>query len=133
MTIFVFGSNLAGIHGAGAARDALEKHGAQWGVGEGRTGNAYALPTKNHNIQTMSSREVATYVLRFCAYANKHPEETFFVTRIGCGLAGFRDFQIAPMFRCVPSNCILPIEWKALLDEGPWQFHSWDDNQKPKM
>ena len=133
MSIFVFGSNLAGVHGAGAARHAMNNLGAVFGVGEGRTGQAYALPTKDEHIQSLTTRQIFHYVQRFCVYANHHPEEQFFVTRIGCGLAGFRDFQIAPMFRNVPPNCILPIEWKVYLDNNTvarLTFHSWDDDQK---
>lgn len=129
MSIFVFGSNLAGIHGAGAALEALRNHGAQYHVGVGRTGNAYAIPTKNRQILSLSRVEIEPYVQDFITYAKATPEEEFFITRIGCGLAGFKDFQIAPMFRKASSNCILPIEWRVYHDGSVTNFHSWDDDQ----
>ena len=109
--IFVFGSNLAGIHGAGAALCAKQEHGAQYGVGEGRTGNAYAIPTKDHKIRTRPLADIQVSVNHFLDYAREHPELTFIVTRIGCGLAGYKDTDIAPMFDTAPSNCILPEGW----------------------
>jgi len=109
--ILVFGSNLAGVHGAGAAKEAYEKWGAAWGQGEGRQGNSYAIPTKNAQIQTLPLVKVDDAVQRFLAYAYANPEETFLVSRVGCGLAGFTDKQIAPMFLGAPSNCWLPGGW----------------------
>lgn len=113
--IFVFGSNKAGIHGAGAAKTALEQWGAQWGKGEGRTGMAYALPTKDKNIQTLCLNEVALAVERFKGYALSHPEFMFLVTAVGCGLAGYEPEDIAPMFEDCPPNCILPDEFLKCL------------------
>lgn len=86
--IFVFGSNLDGIHGAGAARYAHEHYGAVFGVGEGRTGDAYALPTKGHGITDMKWSEIIPAVSRFILYAQQHPELNFLLTPVGCGLAG---------------------------------------------
>ena len=131
--IFVFGSNTAGIHGAGAAREAVIKHGAVMGVGEGRTGNAYALPSKDQRLKTLPLHTVNYYVDTFCQHASDNLDTVFYVTRIGCGLAGFQDFQIAPMFNKVPSNCILPIEWKVYLPPNvtaQLTFHFWDDDQR---
>jgi hypothetical protein len=107
--IFVFGSNLAGIHGGGAAKYAHQQLGAVWGVGSGPSGQTYALPTKNEHIETRSFSEIAASVGAFKRYAAKHPEDTFQVTRIGCGLAGFADSQIAPLFADAPKivNLIL--------------------------
>jgi len=113
--IFVFGSNLAGVHGAGAAREALNHWGAEWGVGEGRTGQAYALPTKDQFIHSRFLHEIAYSVSRFIDYAIEHPELTFLVTSMGCGLAGFSPSQIAPMFSRAPVNCVLPEEFKRVL------------------
>lgn len=110
--IFVFGSNLAGRHGKGAARDARLYHGAQYGVGWGRTGNAYAIPTKDRDLSTLPLPEIADYVSEFLWYAGDHSELMFIVTRIGCGLAGYKDSDIAPMFKNAPSNCILPEGWR---------------------
>src|SRR5437016_4956930 len=97
--IFVFGSNLAGVHGAGAALHAAKYHGAQEGVGEGPTGDAYAIPTKDERIRTLSLDRIELGVLNFLAYAAQFPSSEFEVTRVGCGYAGYRDEQIAPFFR----------------------------------
>lgn len=112
--IFVFGSNLAGRHGAGAALYALQHHGAKYGVGVGRTGNAYGIPTKDERIQTLPLPRIAGHVADFLTYAQANPYLRFEVTRIGCGLAGYRDDQIAPMFRSAPSNCELPAGWRQI-------------------
>lgn len=110
--IFVFGSNLRGAHGAGAALFAKLNHGAQLGVGEGRTGQAYALPTKDYNIRTLPLEHISRYVDRFLLYASGHPDLHFRVTRVGCGLAGYKDADIAPMFKGAPTNCSLPDGWR---------------------
>lgn len=115
--IFVFGSNLAGRHGKGAAASALLYHGAEYGVGQGRTGDSYAIPTKDEFIRTLPVHRILTYVDQFLSYAKAHPELTFNVTRIGCGLAGYKDDDIAPMFVGSPSNCQLPEEWIKLLNK----------------
>lgn len=111
--IFVFGSNLAGVHGGGAALHALEKCGAIWGVGEGLQGSSYGIPTKDHRIRTRPLSDIEVSVTKFLAFAVGSPRLTFRVTRIGCGLAGYVDHQIAPMFKGAPVNCLLPDEWKA--------------------
>ena len=120
--VFVFGSNLAGVHGAGAAREALEKFGAVLGIGEGLRGSSYALPTKNERIQTMLLSDVKKHVATFVQFAIDHPELQFFVTRIGCGLAGFTDKQIAPLFKDAPKNCELPDGWEPCLNCGKPTF-----------
>ena len=111
MRIFVFGSNLAGRHGKGAALDAKELWGAQYGVGEGLTGRAYAIPTKDEKLKSRSLWQISESVKKFLKFANEHPEMTFFVTRVGCGLAGYTDKEIGPMFEGAPSNCELPPGW----------------------
>ncbi len=111
--IFVFGSNLAGRHGKGAALFARQNHGAIYGVGQGRQGNSYGIPTKDSNIQTLQLSQIENYVERFVYYAKQHPELTFNVTKIGCGLAGYTEDQIAPMFADAPSNCNLPDGWRT--------------------
>lgn len=111
-TIFVFGSNLAGRHGKGAALTARLYHGAIYGQGVGRQGNSYAIPTKDENLVSLPLHTIELYVIEFKEYAKQHPELTFFVTRIGCGLAGYTDEMIAPMFKNSPSNCELPIAWR---------------------
>ena len=99
--IFVFGSNLMGIHGAGAAREALENWGAEWGVSEGLTGNSYAIPTKDELFKTLPLESIKISVDRFIYVAIHNPHFYFFVTPIGCGLAGYAHNQIAPLFRSV--------------------------------
>lgn len=110
--VFVFGSNLSGYHGGGAARAAHKLHGAEWGVAEGPTGRSYAIPTVQHGIAgPLSLAEIAGAVDRFLAHAAASQETQFFVTRIGCGLAGHRDKDVAPMFAAAPINCSLPDTW----------------------
>jgi len=105
MEIFVFGSNLAGRHGKGAALFALQNHGAIYGQGIGHQGNSYAIPTKDHQLKTLPVSEIKTYVNQFIRYARKNPQLQFNVTRIGCGLAGYTDSDIAPLFKNSPPNC----------------------------
>lgn len=118
MSIFVFGSNLAGRHGRGAAAYAREHYGARYGVGFGRTGNAYAIPTKDERLRVLSLDEIRLFVDGFIHYASSHQELLFEVTRIGCGLAGYTDAQIAPLFKAAPENCMLPDGWRRNNDNG---------------
>ena len=92
--IFVFGSNLAGAHAGGAAQVAYLKFGAKWGQGVGLQGNSYAIPTMQGGVET-----IKPYVDEFIEFAEKHPELTFYVTKIGCGIAGFKNEEIAPLFK----------------------------------
>ncbi|MEO8297101.1 MAG: hypothetical protein ABI574_04760 [Burkholderiales bacterium] len=114
--IFVFGSNLAGRHGKGAALHARINHGAAYGVGEGRTGNSYAIPTKSGDLRTRPLVAIACSVSRFIRYAASRPQLEFEVTRIGCGLAGYLDIDIAPLFLDAPENCHLPTGWRQLAE-----------------
>jgi hypothetical protein len=111
--IFVFGSNIQGMHMGGAARVAYSKFGAEWGNGEGLQGQSYALPT-------MEGIENTTAAARhFTACAKEHPELKFFVTPVGCGIAGYTPEDIAPMFREAAKleNVYLPISfWKVLME-----------------
>lgn len=116
VNIFVFGSNLAGRHGKGAALFAKERHGAIYGQGEGLQGRSYGIPTKDENIRTLQLPRIAVAVDKFKAFAAEHPEMTFQVTPIGCGLAGYKPKQIAPLFRGSPANCLLPVEFTNVLD-----------------
>lgn len=109
--IFVFGSNLAGRHGAGAAKQAHVSFGAEYKVGKGPTGYAYAIPTKDAHLQPLSLQQIKLAIDEFLEYAFKHPTRRFFVTRICCGLAGFKDEEIAPMFVHAPLNCSFAQEW----------------------
>jgi hypothetical protein len=108
--VFVFGSNLSGIHGLGAAKTAL-KWGAKYGQGVGLQGQTYAIPTKDEHIKTLPLIAIQMYVDQFKVFAKEHPELTFLVTKIGCGLAGYSEKDIAPMFQLCPPNCILPEGW----------------------
>ena len=92
--VFVFGSNLQGHHYGGAARIAEEKFGAIFGQGVGLQGQSYAIPTMQGGVET-----IKPYVDEFIEFAKQHPELIFLVTRIGCGIAGFKDSEIAPLFR----------------------------------
>jgi hypothetical protein len=109
--IFVFGSNQMGRHGKGAALCARNEHQAYYGVGEGRTGNAFAIPTKGYDMKPRTLDQIELSVRRFLEYAREHPELRFNVTRIGCGLAGYKNSQIAPMFKKLPDNCYVHPYW----------------------
>jgi hypothetical protein len=110
--IFTFGSNLAGRHGAGAAKFAKEYCGAQYGNGFGLQGKSFAIPTKDEFLRVLPLNAIEQYVRQFLYFALQNPNLTFYVTRIGCGLSGYQDSQIAPMFADSPQNCILPDAWK---------------------
>lgn len=97
--IFVFGSNRAGIHGAGAAKHALLHHGAVMGHGEGLKGDSYALPTKGHEIEKLPVIEIKKHVDTFLEFADYNQELEFKVTQVGCGLGGYTLHDIAPLFR----------------------------------
>ena len=110
--VFVFGSNKEGMHGGGAARIAYKEFGAIWGEGVGMTGRCYAIPTMDGSLDI-----IRKHVDDFTEYAAAHPELTFLVTRIGCGIAGWRDSEIAPLFGKASElgNVTLPEEfWKIL-------------------
>ena len=111
--IFVFGSNLDGYHGGGAARIAHKSFGAIWGQGVGLQGQSYAIPTMQGGVETISP-----YVEEFIAFAKEHRNLTFLVTRIGCGIAGFSDDDIAPLFRATlaEDNIILPESFVRILE-----------------
>lgn len=111
--IFVFGSNLAGKHGAGAAKFAVKYCGAVYGQAVGLQGKSYAIPTKNELIQTLPLTHIAPYIGQFLHFAENNPQLTFYVTPIGTGLAGYQHHHIAPMFKEAPLNCILPSEWQV--------------------
>ena len=103
--VFVFGSNLGGYHGGGAARIALEKFGAVWGQGIGLQGQSYAIPTMQGGVET-----IKPYVDEFIHFAQTRPDLKFYVTQIGCGIAGFKVDEIAPLFGAAidVANVILP-------------------------
>jgi hypothetical protein len=119
--IFVFGSNEAGIHGAGAALQAMQDFGAKFSVGFGPQGQTFAIPTKDWTIKTLPVKFIKPYVDSFLSYTQTRPDLTFLVTEIGCGLAGYTPEDIAPLFKMIPylkdKNVILPDSFiKALQD-----------------
>lgn len=111
--VFVFGSNLAGNHAGGAARVAREKFGAILGQGVGLQGQSYAIPTMQGGVDT-----IKPYVDEFLAFAKAHQELKFYVTRIGCGIAGFKDEEIAPLFQEAlgEENIILPKSFAEIIE-----------------
>ncbi len=112
--IFVFGSNLAGAHGGGAARLAYNRFGAIWGQGVGLQGQSYAIPTMQGGVET-----IKPYVDEFIRFAKQHPEQKFLVTKIGCGIAGFKVEEIAPLFyHAIDSeNIVLPREFDDIVQD----------------
>ena len=113
MNIFVFGSNLAGRHGAGAALTAKMFYGAKRGNGVGMSGESYAIPTESYAIKTLPINIIKGFVDGFLEYARATPQHTFLVTRIGCGLAGYKDEAIAPLFAGAPDNCQFDPAWSS--------------------
>jgi hypothetical protein len=115
--IFVFGSNRMGIHGRGAAMTARVWFGAERGVSEGLTGRSYAFPTVDrpsgwNGCRRATAAELEASRDRFFEAARSMPEMTFWLTRVGCGLAGFTDAEMAPLFRDAPENVIKPPGWQ---------------------
>jgi len=112
--IFVFGSNIRGMHGGGAARIANKKFGAEWGVGEGLTGQCYALPTMEGGVDYIAGK-----VQNFLVCAKTHPELKFYVTKIACGIAGFTVAEIGPLFSdaIMLENVILPKEFVEVIEK----------------
>ncbi len=137
--VFVFGSNEGGLHGGGAALHAHKNLGAVWGVGYGHTGDTFAVPTKG--FKTVTTRVAAAdglytgnivgdslplstireYVIGFKAYARARKDITFKVTQIGCGLAGFKAEDMAPLFAGSPDNVFFDLAWQEVFDK--WEFY----------
>lgn len=113
MRIFVFGSNLAGRHGKGAAFYARKHHRAIYGQGVGLQGNSYAIPTKDECLMTLPLAIIKKYIDDFIMFAKQNPDMQFDVTAVGCGLAGYKPHQIAPLFKEAPLNCLLPEVFKS--------------------
>lgn len=112
--IFVFGSNLSGMHGGGAARLAYQKFGAIWGQGVGLQGQSYGIPTMQGGVDT-----IKPYVDEFIEFAKTHPQLKFLVTEIGCGIAGFSVEEIAPLFEQAieVENIYLPERFWLVLNQ----------------
>jgi hypothetical protein len=113
--IFVFGSNLAGRHGAGSAKHAMLHHGARYGVGVGFCGTSYAIPTKDANLRVMPINAIKPHIDTFVEFARQNPSMTFEIVKVGCGLAGYTDSQVAPLFKGLPSNCRVHPDWLQYL------------------
>jgi hypothetical protein len=126
--IFVFGSNELGLHGGGAARVAVDDFGARYerrggpGQGFGPQGNSFAIPTcavpTGQPGSKIALTRVAYYVECFLLYARYNPQLKFKVTMIGCGLAGWKNEEIAPLFHAAPANCSFDTDWKPILGDN---------------
>lgn len=117
MRVFVFGANLQGIHGAGAAKYAMQHHGAVWGK-YGRQGASYGIPTKATPYRRLPLSAIQAHVSEFLRHAEANPDDTFETTPIGCGLAGFTPREIAPLFGplwLLPGNVVLPLVFTEVL------------------
>jgi hypothetical protein len=126
-TVFVFGSNMAGRHGKGAALDARRLYGAVTGRAEGLMGRSYAIPTKDYSLNRLPLTLVRQHVKRFLDFADRFEAFSYAVTRIGCGLAENTDEDIAPMFAGAPINVFLPRGWDTLIAERD-RGHARDKN-----
>lgn len=112
--IFVFGSNLAGRHGRGSALEAAKNWGAVYGVGVGLQGRSYAIPTKDEYLNILPIEEITKYIHEFVVFARNNDSMDFYVVKIGCGLAGYEESDIQPLFQRespLPDNIILPKGW----------------------
>lgn len=119
--VFVFGSNTAGLHYGGAAATAHRHFGAKLGVSRGHCGRTYAIATVNGRLEKLRLPDILWQVDVFKDYARQHPNLTFLVTKIGCGIAGFDIEDIAPMFQGSPDNVLLPLEFhKVLAEASSW-------------
>ena len=112
--IFVFGSNIAGRHGKGAALEARKNYGAVYGSGFGLYGNSYGICTKDENLKPLNINRIKVEIENFCLFTREHIFYRFFVTAVGCGYAGYTDEQIAPMFEGA-INCSFPQSWERFI------------------
>lgn len=116
-TIFVFGSNMAGTHAGGAAKIALQYFGATKGVGRGWAGQSFAIPTMNEHLQQMPLSQIQHYINDFKIYVKHHPKMKFFITAVGCGVAGYKVEEIAPMFKGIGHQVIFPASFRPFVDK----------------
>lgn len=112
--IFTFASNLAGRHGKGSALEAVQKYGAKYGQGVGLQGSSYGIPTKGYNLEILLLPEIKAYVDQFLIFAEARPNWMFHIVKIGCGLAGYNEADIKPLFKEAPTNCNLPEGWRSV-------------------
>jgi len=116
-TVFVFGSNMAGTHQGGAAKTALLHFGAMKGVGRGWSGQSFAIPTMNEHLQQMPLSQIQHYIDDFKVYSKNHLKIKYFITAVGCGVAGYKVEEIAPMFKGISHNVILPISFRPFVEK----------------
>lgn len=116
-TIFVFGSNMAGTHAGGAAKIALQHFGAMRGVGRGWAGQSFAIPTMNEHLQQMPLSQIEYYINDFKIYVKNHPKTKFFITAVGCGVAGYKVEEIAPMFKGIAHHVIFPQSFRPFVEK----------------
>lgn len=112
--IFVFGSNLFGRHGAGAAHTARRFYGARYGNGVGPQGMSYAIPTKDGYLRVLDLDAIESYVKEFVYYTHDNPKKKFLVTAVGTGRAGYKHSDMAPLFKDAV-NCWFDKRWKAFM------------------
>lgn len=124
---FVFGSNIAGRHGKGAALTAALNYGAIRGQGRGLQGRSYAIPTKDAALRTLPLPAVDQYIGEFIEFAKAHPEMSFYVTPVGCGLAGFNQEDVFPLFEGMPGNCRFAETWLLTVVATTDKDHNGDN------
>ena len=117
--IFCYGSNYQGRHGKGAAKVAMQKFGAKYGIGEGHVGDSYGIPTVGNNLSKLTLDQIKPAIHRFVKYVKANPDLNFFLTRVGCQLAGHKDKEIAPLFKDLIGNLNVsfPINWKIIFEK----------------
>lgn len=108
---FVFGANLRGRHGAGAALTAVQHFGAIEGQAQGLMGQSYGIATRDYYIKTLPLAAISKNIQSFIGFSHMHPNLRFFITPIGCGHAGYEPHQIAPLFYGIRDNCAIPLSW----------------------
>ncbi|AYO54898.1 A1S_2505 family phage non-structural protein [Acinetobacter wuhouensis] len=116
-TIFVFGSNMVGTHQGGAAKTALLYFGATKGVGRGWAGQSFAIPTMNEHLQQMPLSQIQHYIDDFKIYTKNHLKMKYFITSVGCGVAGYKVEEIAPMFKGISRNVIFPVSFRPFVEK----------------
>lgn len=116
-TVFVFGSDLKGQHSTGAARIAVRHFGALIGVAKGWSGQSFAIPILDEDLEPLPLAQIAAYIDDFKIYTQNHPQHYYFITALGCGSAGHAVAHIAPLFKHVSDNVILPYSFYPYIDE----------------
>lgn len=109
--VIIVGTNANGLHFGGAARQAFDNFGLEWGVSEGLSGKAYAFPTLDMDMKPVSNTELKASRLKLYRCANEHPELTFYLTKVGCGIAGMDEVRVKKLFKNAPENVMRPEGW----------------------